>query len=430
MTTQAATPDQVALEPDVVRPARRGGSVLRGLALVALGVALFVGGIGVDRLSVLGTPTAPAASSGLDLVTEAWDTLHRDYVDAAHLDDAALAHGAIDGMTEAVGDTGHTYLLTPDEVKVQDEDLSGSYGGIGIELDDAATVATISRLTPGAPATAAGLEVGDRITAVDGTSTAGPDQAKVLDTIRGVPGTLVTLTIERHGEKAPFQVSVTRATVKDRVVDWAMIPGTHLAMIQLGIFSEGCAREVRSAIGSAMASGAAGIVLDLRGNPGGLGLQAVYVASVFLPPGAEVVQFRAADGTQDDYQVPSDTVTVGLPLAILVDADSASSSELVAGALQDTGRATIIGTATAGTGTVMNVFPLTDGSELWIGTEQWLTPSGRSAWHVGLTPDIEVSLPDGTRPVTPDRLANLGVKGLADSGDAQLLRAIDELESP
>ena len=238
------------------------------------------------------------------------------------------------------------------------------------------------------------------------------------------------LTVERPGEKTPRQVSVTRATVKDHVVDWAMIPGTHLAMVQLRIFSEGCAREVRSAIGSAMAAGATGIVLDLRGNPGGLGMQAVYVASVFLRPGTEVVQFRAADGTQDDYWVPSDTVTVDLPLAILVDGDSASSSELVAGALQDAQRARIIGMATAGTGTVMNVFPLTDGSELWIGTEQWLTPSGRSAWHVGLTPDITVSLPDGTRPVTPDRLEKLGVKGLAASGDAQLLLAIHQLDAP
>src|SRR4029077_8535940 len=126
---------------------------------------------------------------------------------------------------------------------------------------------------------------------------------------------------------------------------------------------------------------------------------------------------------QDDLRVPLDSVTVDLPLAILVDGDSASSSELVAGALQDAARAKIIGTTTAGTGTVMNVFPLTDGSELWIGTKQWLTPSGRSAWHVGLPPDVVGSLPDGTWPVTPDRLAKLGVKGLTASGDGQLLRA-------
>ena len=348
MTTEPITSPEAGASQRATPAKRRGRMFLRRLALVGVGVALFVGGVGFERSGVivaLDGATKPTDRTGLALVTEAWDTLHREYVDAAHLDDAALAHGAIDGMTAAVGDTGHTYLLTPDEIKVQVEELSGSYGGIGIYLDEAATVPTISRLVSGAPADAAGLAIGDRITAVDGVSTAGPDQAKVVDTIRGEPGTEVVLTIERTGKKASLQVPVTRASVKDQVVDWAMIPGTHLALIRLTIFSEGCAREVRSAIGSAIATGATGIVLDLRGSPGGLGMHAGDVASVFCSAGVVVVQLRAADGTQDDYQVPSDTVTVHLPLAILVDGDSASSSELVAGALQDAGRATIIGTS-------------------------------------------------------------------------------------
>jgi carboxyl-terminal processing protease len=266
--------------------------------------------------------------------------------------------------------------------------------------------------------------VGDRIRVVNGIFTNGPGQTKALDSIVGPPGTTVELTIERPGRAGPFTVSVTRAKLKTSPVDLAMVPGTSFALIDFTLFSDGGVRDLRAGIGRAVTAGATGLILDLRGNPGGSGQEAVDVAGVFLAPGTVVVQTRDASGVETSYTVSPDAITVDLPLVVLVDRDSASSAEIVVGALQDAHRATIVGTATAGTGTTVEGFDLADGSQLWIGTEEWLTPAGQSAWHTGLKPDVEVDLPVGVPPVTPDRLASLGAKGLAASGDVQLLRAI------
>ena len=333
-----ATPGLVEL--DRALRTRRGRHGIRGLAPIGLAAALFLGGIGFERAATPAAPAGPADPTEFALIAQAWDLLHARYVDAANLDPTALAHGAIDGMTYAVGDTGHTYLLTPDQASAADDALEAS------------------------------------------------------------------------------------------AVDWAMIPGTKFALIRLSVFSHGCAEEVRKAVGAALRVHATGLVLDLRGNPGGYTEEAVRLASLFLEPDEVVTRSRDADGVESVSMVPSDAVTIRLPLVVLVDHDSASSSEVVVGALQDYQRATIVGAATTGTGTGLEGFPLVDGSELWIGTERWLTPAGRSAWHVGLAPDVPVAMPTGAIAVTPDRLSRLGVKGLARSGDTQLLRAIDLLRTP
>jgi len=403
-----------------IRP-RRVRRWLRRSAFLGVAAVLVLGGAGFERAT---EPAAPPDREAFALIAQAWDLLHSEYVDGTDLDSSTLARGAIRGMAAAVGDTGHTYFLTHDEATAADEELSGSYGGIGINLDASATVPTISSLVPGAPAAAAGLRVGDRITAVDGTSTDGPDQAHVVDAILGTPGTVVILTIDRPGQSGSLAVSVTRAEVAQSPVDWAMIPGTKLALVNLALFSDKGVSALRAAIGRAMTAGATGLILDLRGNPGGIVEDAVHVAPVFLRPGNVVVRTRDADGVEFEYTVPSDAVTVDLPLVVLANGDSASSAEIVVGALQDAGRATVIGSTTFGTGTLVDEFPLADNSQLWIGVVAWQTPAGRSAWHLGLTPDVGVTLPTGVAPVAPDRLASLGPKGLAKSGDAPLLRAI------
>ena len=328
------------------------GSGIRRLGVVGLAVALFLGGIGFERASItaIAAPTTEPASGRADtedfaLIREAWDLLHREYVDAADLDPSVLAHGAIEGMADAVGDTGHTYLLTADEAADQDQALSSS-----------------------------------------------PD-----------------------GSDEP-------------VVAWAMVPRTKLALIRLTVFAEGSAGKVRGAVVEATAAGATGLILDLRGNPGGWADEAVGVASVFLRAGDVVLRDREPNGTEHEYDAQPDASATRLPLVVLVDGDSASCAEIVAGALQNNHRARLLGTTTFGTGTLITDFPLADGSVLSIGTSEWLTPAGRSAWHIGLVPDVLVELAPGVAPVRPDRLAALGSKGLARSRDAQLLRAIELLQ--
>ncbi len=319
-----------------------GGHGLRRLGVVALAAALFLGGVGFERATATEASATTGAHQGeLALLGQAWDLLDREYVDAGDLDPIVLIRGAIEGMAYAVGDTGHTYLLTPDEAAAEDQALSSSAGGTG-----------------------------------------------------------------------------------QPAVDWALVPGTKTALIRLTIFSEGSAGEVRAAVDRATEAGATGLVLDLRGNPGGWEDEAVGVASVFLGAGEVVLRERGADHREVEVTVPADAAPTHLPLVVLVDADSASCAEIVAGALQDAHRATLVGTTTTGTGTLMTDFPLKDGSILSIGTSEWLTPAGRSAWHVGLAPDVNVELPPGVGPVRPDQLATLGSKRLAKSGDAQLLRAL------
>jgi carboxyl-terminal processing protease len=196
-----------------------------------------------------------------------------------------------------------------------------------------------------------------------------------------------------------------------------------VALVRIELFSDGTSDELAIALDEIHSSGATGIVLDLRGNPGGLLNEAVWVASEFLASG-DVLAGRDAAGVVHEVLVDRDVVDPTTPLVVLIDAGSASSSEIVAGALQDAGRATLVGETTSGTGTILSDYPLDDGSVLSIGTLEWLTRNGQSVWHTGVTPDITVGLPAGTAPLAPGDLVGLGVTGLKSYGDIQLLRAM------
>ncbi len=212
----------------------------------------------------------------------------------------------------------------------------------------------------------------------------------------------------------------------EEAVSWAMIPGTSLAHVRIDIFADGVSEVVAATIAEAATAGASGIILDLRGSPGGLGDEAVWVASLFLESGA-VLQGRNAWGDIRTAAVEGPIVDTTTPLVVLVDADTWSSAEIVASALQDAGRATLVGQTTAGTGTILDSYPLWDGSELSVGTMEWLTRDGRSVWRVGVRPDVRVALPRGSAPLTPTDVRALDAAGLLASGDTQLLRAISLL---
>jgi carboxyl-terminal processing protease len=281
---------------------------------------------------------------------------------------------------------------------------------------------------PGAPAAAAGVKAGDFITAVDGVSTSTMTFDQLGSKIRGSAGTQVTITVIHLGTTSPVDLTMTRANVTVPLATWAMVPGTHVADIALSEFSTGAADQLQTDITAATSAGATSIILDLRGNPGGYAAEAQDVASEFLTSGVVYIQ-QDAKGNNTSIDVNTGRTHTNVPLVVLVDHDSASSSEIVAGALQDHGRAKIVGVNTFGTGTVLEPFQLSDGSVIILGTAWWLTPNGHRIFNVGIKPDQTVQMTGTTLPVDPGALAAMSASQLAASGDAQLLAAVQDLTS-
>jgi carboxyl-terminal processing protease len=428
--------DRPVWAPPRVDPTRRTlPSVARVVAAIVVLVAVFAAGIGVGKLdsgAAGGASGSIAVPSSLPpefaTYTEAWKILQDNYVDPAALDPQKLTYGSINGLVDAVGDTGHTRFLTPDEVKNEHSSLSGEVVGIGalMNVDQGAPI--IQSVIPGGPAERAGLRSGDRVLTVDGTSTDGLTLDDVVSRIRGDAGTTVRLSILHAGETAPVEFSIVREKVTVPAVSWSTIPGTTLADIRLEEFSNGSAKQVRDAIVAARQAGATGIVLDLRGNPGGYVGEAVDIASEFLTGGV-VYQQRDKSGKVQTEPVKPGGQATDIPLSVLVDLGTASSAEIVAGALQDAGRGKLVGQKTFGTGTVLNEFSLNDGSALLVGTVEWLTRDGRQIWKHGIEPDIAVESTPPGKIVTPSELSALGSGGLATSGDAPLLKAIELLKA-
>ena len=425
--------------PPSAAPAGAGramGSATRWIvaALVpVLAVGMFVGGAAADRAGLLGTPVAaPAttpAASGEDadraLIDEAWRAIQDNYVDATNLDDRELAYGAIRGLANAVGDDGHTSFLTAEEARAVDDSLSGTFVGIGVQVTGETEEIVIGSVFPGTPAEEAGLRRGDRIVAVDGTTTEGETLDEVVARVRGPEGEQVRLTIRRAGT-ADFDVTIVRRQFDLPLVTWAMVPGRTIAYVRLEQFATGATRAMKAALEAARRDGATALVLDLRANPGGYVNEAIGITSQFVGDGAA---YRTIDRSGVEKEVPVEPggAWTDLPLIVLADGDSASSAEIVTGAIQDAGRGRMVGEMTFGTGTVLGRFDLSDGSSLRIGVERWLTRGGRPIWHEGLRPDVTVELADDVALARPDDLRDMTAAELAASSDAQLLEALELL---
>ena len=403
-----------------------------GLALVVT----FTAGIGVGRLvapaGAEGGTTPPGSSGGptdFGLIREAWDTLHEQYVARDTLDDRSLIYGAIDGMTDAVGDTGHTDFMTPEERRQRNDSLSGSYVGIGVRIEpDDAGLPKIIGVFEGSPAEKAGLVPDDVIVAVDGRRTEDASIDEVAGWVRGESGTTVELTVRRGADGPERKVSVVRGDVPVQPVSWALVPGTTTALFAIDQFSNGAADDMVEGLQAARSAGATRIVLDMRGNPGGYVNEAVGVASQFLTSGLVYIERNAA-GDTTEHPVSPNGVATDLPLVVVVDGNTASSAEIVSGALQDAGRAKVIGETTFGTGTVLGEFDLSDGSALRIGTVEWLTPSGRRIWHEGIAPDVSIALPTDVQPLSPDDIARLTGAAIGSIDDTQLAKAFEVVET-
>jgi carboxyl-terminal processing protease len=414
---------------------RGGRSTLIGAVVALALVVTFSAGIGVGRLATpsgaaVGAtpdPATPGASAPTEfgLIREAWDTLHQQYVARDEISDKDLIYGAIEGMTQAIGDTGHTDFMTPEERADRNDALSGSYVGIGVRIEPTEDgLPRVVGVFDGSPAETAGLAPDDVILSVDGKPTADSSIDQVATWVRGEAGTSVTLTV-RHGADGPERtLTIVRADVPLQPVSWTMVPGTTIAFIRLDQFSSGAADDMVKALTDARAAGAERLVLDLRRNPGGYVNEAVGVASQFLTSGVVYIERNAAD-ERTEHPVSPGGVATDLPLVVLVNGDTASSSEIVSGALQDHDRAQVIGETTYGTGTVLGEFALSDGSALRIGTVEWLTPDGRRIWHEGIAPNVPVAMPEGATPLSPDDVAGLTPAGVTSMTDAQLKKALE-----
>jgi len=238
----------------------------------------------------------------------------------------------------------------------------------------------------------------------------------------------VVLTVFRLDTNESLEINITRGEINIPAAPWAMVPGTEVAMIRLNPFSANLNDEVMAAIDGARAAGATQLILDVRNNPGGLLEQAIQVTSQFLSRGNVLLQ-EDGNGSRQEFPVKPGGIATDLPLVVLINRGSASSSEIFAGAIQDQRRGQVVGETTFGTGTVLKPYRLSDGSALLLGTSQWLTPNGRLIRQQGIEPDVLVELPAGMDLLSPDELRDLTVAELLASEDAQLLTALELLEA-
>ncbi len=397
------------------------------LAIACLVIVLFGAGLGTGILlkgrDIQTTPVSADSLQQFRLVEQAWNLTRSNYVDRTATQPQPLAYGTIGGMIDSLGDTGHSTFLTPEEVVQQNDFEQGKLQGIGAEVQQKNGQVVMIAPLDGSPAQKAGLRSGDVILAVDGQNVSNVGDAVKL--ILGPVGTQVTLTI-LDSSGANRQVTITRAVINLTSVSWRQIPGLTIVHLRLSSFIQGTSSELDTALKSIAAQGAAGIILDLRDNPGGLLDEAIGVASHFLESGNVLLE-KDINGKVTPVPVTRVANASNLPLVVLINGGTASAAEIVAGALHDAGRAKLIGQTTFGTGTVLSQFTLQDGSALVLAVEEWLTPKGQTIWHKGLPPDAVVALATGVNPLLPETEQGLTLSQIQSSGDAQLLAAINAL---
>ena len=309
-------------------------------------------------------------------------------------DYSQVAYGAIKGAVAGLGDP-YTVFTDPKENESFFNSLDGVYEGIGLEVDivDGQLVAVAP--LAGSPAEAAGLRTGDVILAVNGDSVAGKTLAEVIEKIKGPAGTVVVLKVAR-GEQPAFDVEVRRQTIKRDSVELKIDEG-KIATLRIFRFAADTQGSVNKAVEKILAEGATGVVLDLRGNPGGFLDAGVYVANEFLAGGQKIVEERFKNGDVTPFAADGKGRLQQIPLVVLVNGGSASASEIVAGALQDNKRAVVMGEQSFGKGSVQEVEQFPDGSALRVTVAKWYTPGGQSISESGITPDKVVEL-DPARP--------------------------------
>lgn len=320
---------------------------------------------------------------------DSWSVVHEFYVDQP-VDDQALMRGAIKGMMDSLGDP-HTTYLNPQDYNDMVADLRGDYEGIGALVNLEGEFLTISEPFPGSPAEEAGLLPGDQVVGVDGEDVTGVEPELVRRRVLGPKGSTVILTIQREGIEEPFDVKITRARIIVPSVEAKMLED-GIAYIKLRQFGLNTGNDLRVELEKLMASNPKGIILDLRGNPGGYVSTCVQIASEFLPEGKVVLIQEDNAGNREEHLAVKGGLALDIPLVVLVNGQSASASEVLSGALRDHQRATLVGEQTFGKGTVQTSVILENGEEgaIKITIARWLSPMGKALNGEGLIPDIVV----------------------------------------
>ncbi len=387
---------------------------LQIVLFIVLGGALLVGGFSGGFIaghllpldagpsgSIAAGPSAPTASAQTQTATpqdlqtlfkpfwEAWTIIHQQYVDQP-VDDTKLMQGAINGMMNSLGDPHSTYM-DPQTYKDATSQLAGSYEGIGAVVDTTGTWLTVISTFAGSPAAKAGIESGDQIIAVDHQDMTGVSPELVRQKVIGPAGTTVHLTIQRKGAAAPLEFDITRAKIDVPSATGKMLPN-GIAYVQVTTFGDTTTQELIQTLNTLMPQKPKGLILDLRDNGGGFVDTAVQVVSQFQ--GTGVVFFEEdGSGNKKPYNVVSGGLATKIPMVVLINEGTASASEITAGALQDYGRAKLVGVVSYGKGTEQNWIPLSNNEgAVRVTVAHWLTPNGRQIDKKGLTPDVYVPM--------------------------------------
>lgn len=404
-------------------------TLLSLMLIVITGVAVFVGGFIAGRYT-LASPTElvsglaaiagsgpPEAGTPPDLEAtfapfwEAWKLVHDEYVDQP-LDDTALMQGAISGMVAALGDK-HSSYMSPNEYQIINTDQSGELEGIGANVEGAegGGLRVVSPF-PGSPAEAAGLLPGDLIVKVDDTDVLTMDEFAIINLVRGPAGSTVRLTILRGAATEPQEFTVRRAKIIIPSVEGKLLD-SGLAYVKINDFGQRTTGELKDTLRSLMDQNPPGLILDLRGNPGGYLDTAIEVISQFVPRGTLVMREQFGDGREVEYEARGGGLATDIPLVVLIDQGSASASEIVAGAVQDLARGTLVGATSYGKGSVQNWTELGgDNGAVRVTVARWYTPDGRTINEQGITPEVGVELTEDDRAAGRDPQLDEAVRQL------------------
>ena len=386
-------------------------TILVVLAVVVVALSSFSGGFFVGHFMPLGgqlsggsiqvVPVNPTQSTAQETATpqdfqtlfkpfwEAWNLVHQNYVDQP-VDDLKLMRGAITGMMQSLGDKHSTYM-DPQTFTDANADLAGEFEGIGAYVDTTTDYLTVISPIPGSPAEKMGIQPGDKIVKIDGVDMTGIAPELARRKVLGPAGSLVKLSIARQGESKLLEFEITREKIIIKSASGKMLDN-GIAYIQITTFGDKTTQELTDTLKELLAKKPRGIIIDLRNNGGGYLQTAVEVTSQFLGKGV-VLYEQSGDGKHTQYDVIPGGMATDIPLVVLVNEGSASASEITAGALQDTGRAKLVGVVSYGKGSVQNWIPLSDNQgAVRITIAKWLTPNDRTIDKKGLTPDVIVEL--------------------------------------
>lgn len=365
-----------------------------GFSLAMLGLLFFLGGYVLGQspiapLQVFGG-TAVSSSTDTDFAPfwEVWELVHERYL-RQPVDDVALVEGAIDGMLATLDDP-HTRYLSPQDQSAAQESMAGEFQGIGAEVEDVDGNITVVSPIDGSPAEAAGIQPGDILRQADGVELTGMDVTEAAALVRGPAGTTVSLVVERDGEL--LNIDIVRDVIKLATVRGEIL-AEGIAYVRLSRFGNTTDEELEELLPDLLAQNPSGLILDLRRNPGGALDTTVEIADQFLAEGLVLVE-RFGDGEERPFETNDEGLAQDIPMVVLVDEGSASAAEVLAGAIQDRGRGTLIGQISFGKGTVQTWHTLSNDGGVRVTIAEWLTPDKNSIHEIGLTPDYYIPLPE------------------------------------